>query len=94
MEKGLHVGLAKVTFTPLTASVQARRSAGAYSKEEGSSRRDALLVARGGGKHSVSWEGGGPLPLRRPLSAPWPWAGRTHPWKRLLFVQGALGLQG
>lgn len=37
----------------------------------------------------------GPLPLLKLLSAPPdPAKRRTHPWESLLFVQGALGLQG
>lgn len=50
-----------------------------------------LLVTRGGRRYVQCL--GKVVPLLRPFSALWPWSG-THPWKRLLFVQGALGLQG
>lgn len=44
--------------------------------------------------HSVSWEGGGPLPLRRPLSAPWPWAGRDSPLEASSVRAGRSGPSG
>lgn len=54
-----------------------------------------LLVMRGGGKDTPCLKKvGSPCPCSGPAQPPGPGKAGTHPWKRLLFVQGALGLQG
>lgn len=56
--------------------------------------RDLLVTRRGGKDTRCLGKVAAPCPCAARLSPRGPGKAGTHPWKRLLFVQGALGLQG